>query len=87
MPCLSLPNWTPRVALFPGKDTDWRGLLAVIMEDPTVKSLAIVTQHYGDEYVARWSGQPIEALAFKGKLLTMASEVEIADLLEATFAS
>jgi hypothetical protein len=85
MPCLPLPKMTHKVELFPGKHMDWRGLLALIMEDLTIKSVAIVTQHHGDEYSARWSGQKLEDLAFKGRILDMAAEVEVATLLEPTF--
>jgi hypothetical protein len=84
MPCLPLPQWTHKVELFPGEHMDWRGLLAYIIEDPTVKSIAIVTRHHGDEHIARWSGQKLEELAFKGKVLDIAAEIEIAAILEPT---
>jgi hypothetical protein len=55
------------------------------MEDPTVKSLAIVTQNHSGDYTVRWSFQKLEELVMKGTILDLAIDFEVSSVLTPVF--
>ena len=85
MPCIPPIKFTHKVELFPGNKTDWHGILAQIMDDPTVKSLAIVTQNHSADYTVRWSFQKLEELVMKGTILDLAIDFEVSSVLTPVF--
>jgi hypothetical protein len=60
----SLGKHTRKIAFFPGY-TDWKAVLASMIENPDIQSIAVVVQLDDGTCRPFWSDQKLSELAFK----------------------